>query len=123
MSRSTRVTSDSRSLEAGALFVALRGERFDAHDFVAEAARRGAAGALVSRQVDAPLPQVMVPDTLAGLTEFARAWRRDYPGVVVGITGSNGKTTVKEMTGAILAPARCPASSPAATSTTTSACR
>jgi len=96
------VTSDSRSLEAGALFVALRGERFDAHDFVAEAARRGAAGALVSRQVDAPLPQVMVPDTLAGLTEFARAWRRDYPGVVVGITGSNGKTTVKEMTGAIL---------------------
>jgi UDP-N-acetylmuramoyl-tripeptide--D-alanyl-D-alanine ligase len=98
-----RVISDSRALEPGALFVALVGERFDGHDFVAEAAKLGAAGALVSRRVDVALPQVVVPETLAGLATFANAWRRSYAGVVVGITGSNGKTTVKEMTGAILA--------------------
>jgi UDP-N-acetylmuramoyl-tripeptide--D-alanyl-D-alanine ligase len=97
------VLSDSRRLAPGALFVALRGERFDGHDFVAEAARQGVAAALVSRRVDVPLPQVVVPDTLAALAAFARAWRRSFAGPVVAITGSNGKTTVKEMTGAILA--------------------
>jgi UDP-N-acetylmuramoyl-tripeptide--D-alanyl-D-alanine ligase len=97
------VLSDSRRLAPGALFVALRGERFDGHEFVAEAARQGVAAALVSRRVDAPLPQVVVPDTLAALAAYARAWRRSFAGPVVGITGSNGKTTVKEMTGAILA--------------------
>ena len=96
------VLSDTRALEPGALFVALRGERFDGHDFVPEARRLGAAGALVERQVAVPLPQVIVRDALAALTAFAAAWRRDYGGTVVGITGSNGKTTVKEMTGAIL---------------------
>jgi UDP-N-acetylmuramoyl-tripeptide--D-alanyl-D-alanine ligase len=70
---------------------------------VAQAAQQGAAAALVAREVEAPLPQVVVPDTLAALATFANAWRRSYAGVVVGITGSNGKTTVKEMTGAILA--------------------
>ncbi len=98
-----RVTSDSRALEPGALFVALPGDRFDGHDFVAAAAQRGAAGAIVSRAVDCALPQVVVADTLAGLAAFAKACRRSFAGVVVGITGSNGKTTVKEMTGAILA--------------------
>jgi UDP-N-acetylmuramoyl-tripeptide--D-alanyl-D-alanine ligase len=97
-----QVVSDSRALEPGALFVALAGERFDGHDFVAAAAQAGAAGALVSRRVDVALPQVVVPDTLAGLGAFARAWRRSYGGVVVGLTGSNGKTTVKEMIAAIL---------------------
>jgi len=99
------VTTDSRSLEAGSLFVALRGERFDGHEFVAEAAARGAAGAVVSRAVAAPLPQIVVSDTLVALTDFAAAWRRSMDAAVVGVTGSNGKTTVKEMTGAILA--RC----------------
>jgi UDP-N-acetylmuramoyl-tripeptide--D-alanyl-D-alanine ligase len=97
------VTTDSRALEPGALFVALRGERFDGHQFVPEALERGAAGALVARPVSVPLPQVVVPDALAGLTAFAAAWRRDFAGTVVGITGSNGKTTTKEMIGAILA--------------------
>jgi UDP-N-acetylmuramoyl-tripeptide--D-alanyl-D-alanine ligase len=97
------VISDSRALEPGALFVALLGERFDGHQFVPEAQQKGAAGALVERQVAAALPQVVVPDVLAGLTAFAAAWRRAFDGRVVGITGSNGKTTVKEMTGAILA--------------------
>ena len=94
---------DSRTVEPGALFVALPGERHDAHDFVGGAAARGAAGALVARPVDVALPQVVVGDTLGALTSWARACRRDYAGTVVGITGSNGKTTVKEMTGAILA--------------------
>jgi len=99
----TRVSSDSRSLERGALFVALAGERFDGHEFVRAAADLGAAGAVVSRRVDCSLPQVQVADTLTGLTDFARVWRRSFKGKIVGITGSNGKTTVKEMTGAILA--------------------
>jgi UDP-N-acetylmuramoyl-tripeptide--D-alanyl-D-alanine ligase len=97
-----RVTSDSRLLEPGYLFVALRGDRFDGHDFLPQVAERGAAGALVSRPSQAAIARVVVPDVLAGLTAFASAWRRDFDGTVVGITGSNGKTTVKEMTGAIL---------------------
>jgi len=96
------VTTDSRTLGPGSLFVALRGEHFDGHDFVPQAAARGAAGVLVSRVVSAPVSQVVVPGTLDALTRFANAWRRDFAGTVVGITGSNGKTTVKEMTGAIL---------------------
>jgi UDP-N-acetylmuramoyl-tripeptide--D-alanyl-D-alanine ligase len=97
-----RVLTDSRQIEPEALFVALAGERFDGHDFIAEAAAKGVAGALVSRPVDVALPQVVVPDTLAALGKFARAWRREFEGIVIGITGSNGKTTVKEMTGAIM---------------------
>lgn len=97
------VLSDSRALEPGALFVALRGEHFDGHQFVPDAEQRGAAGALVERHVAVALPQVVVSDALGGLTAFAASWRRDFDGTVVGITGSNGKTTVKEMTGSILA--------------------
>jgi UDP-N-acetylmuramoyl-tripeptide--D-alanyl-D-alanine ligase len=96
------VTTDSRSLEPGSLFVALAGERFDGHDFVADACARGAVGAVVSRAVDSPLAQVIVSDTLEALTRFAAGWRRAEQATVVGITGSNGKTTVKEMTGRIL---------------------
>ena len=97
-----RVMIDSRAIEAGALFVALPGERFDGHDFVADVAGRKAAAALVNRPLDVALPQVVAPDTLAALSAYAHEWRRGYPGVVIGVTGSNGKTTVKEMTGAIL---------------------
>jgi UDP-N-acetylmuramoyl-tripeptide--D-alanyl-D-alanine ligase len=97
-----RVQTDSRAIEPNALFVALAGERFDGHDFVADVRAKGAVAALVNRQVAADLPQVIVPDTLAALSTFARDWRRSYRGAVAGITGSNGKTTVKEMTGAIL---------------------
>ncbi len=97
------VTTDSRTLGPDSLYVALRGERFDGHLFVPEARAKGAAGALVSRAASIDFPQVVVPDVLAGLTSFASAWRSHFAGTVVGITGSNGKTTVKEMTGAILA--------------------
>ena len=96
------VSSDTRQIEPRALFVALRGERFDAHDFVPEAAKRGAAGAVVERLVTTQLPQVVVPDVLAALSTFAREWRRQFAIPVVGLTGSNGKTTVKEMIGSIL---------------------
>jgi UDP-N-acetylmuramoyl-tripeptide--D-alanyl-D-alanine ligase len=96
------VTSDTRSLEPGTLFVALCGDRFDGHDFVSEAAARGAAGVLVGRPVAAEISQVIVPDTLAALTAFAKAWRSAFEGTVIGLTGSNGKTTVKEMIGAVL---------------------
>ena len=97
------VTTDSRTLEPGSLFVALRGERFDGHQFVPDLPARGAAGALVERPVTTALPQVVVRDALAGLSAFASAWRAAFAGRVVGVTGSNGKTTVKEMIGAILA--------------------
>ena len=70
------VLSDTRTIQPGALFVALRGDRFDGHDFVPDAAAHGAAAALVSRPVQAPIPQVIVSDTLTGLSAFASAWRR-----------------------------------------------
>ncbi len=98
-----RVISDTRQLQAGDLFVALVGERFDGHDYLAEAARLGAVGAIVSKLVDAPIAQIVVADTLAGLQDYARSWRGDFAGAVVGITGSNGKTTTKQLVAAVLA--------------------
>jgi UDP-N-acetylmuramoyl-tripeptide--D-alanyl-D-alanine ligase len=99
------VTTDSRRISAGDLFVALTGERFDGHEFVAEAIRRGAAAALVSRRVqgDLPIPQVLVDDTRLALGRLAASWRARFAMPLVALTGSNGKTTVKEMIAAILA--------------------
>jgi UDP-N-acetylmuramoyl-tripeptide--D-alanyl-D-alanine ligase len=97
------VVIDSRRVAPGDLFVALRGTHADGHDFVAAAAAAGAAGALVARRVDVPLPQIVVADVEAALGAAARAWRAAYPGVVIGVAGSNGKTTTKEMLAAILA--------------------
>ncbi len=96
------VATDTRTMERGALFVALKGERFDGHDFVAEAFRGGAAAALVSREVSVPGPQLVVPDTLEALGALAASHRRSVPAQVIAITGSTGKTTVKEMAAAIL---------------------
>ncbi|MCG2633560.1 MAG: UDP-N-acetylmuramoyl-tripeptide--D-alanyl-D-alanine ligase [Gammaproteobacteria bacterium] len=98
-----RVGTDSRASEPGELFVALRGERFDGHGFVAEAAARGAVAALVDKPLDQPLTQLQVGDTLTALGELAANWRRRFDIPLVAITGSNGKTTVKEMVAAILA--------------------
>lgn len=97
------VSTDTRSLPAGALFIALRGPRFDAHDYVAEAAARGAVALLVERAVDSPLPQLIVRDTRLALGRLAAAWRLHCNTPLVAITGSNGKTTVKEMSRAIFA--------------------
>jgi UDP-N-acetylmuramyl pentapeptide synthase len=96
------VSTDTRTLQRGALFVALTGPTFDGHDFVTTAAQNGAAAALVSRPVSVDLPQVVVPDPLAALSTFAREWRRQFRIPVVGVTGSNGKTTTKELIGSIL---------------------
>ena len=96
------VATDSRTLAPGALFVALRGPNFDGRDFVAAAAARGAIGAIVERSVPHALPQVMVSDALRALQQLGQAWRADFSIPIVAIGGSNGKTTVKEMTAAIL---------------------
>ncbi len=96
------VTIDSRQSVSGALFVAIRGERFDGNDFIAEVHEKGAAGALVSRVAQLPLPQVEVDDTRRALGAMARAWRGNFPLPVVAVTGSAGKTTVKELIASIL---------------------
>jgi UDP-N-acetylmuramoyl-tripeptide--D-alanyl-D-alanine ligase len=101
--RYTMVTSDSRKLQPGDLFVALKGEHFDGHDFVAKAGSLGAVGALVSRRINTGLAQIVVPDTLTGLQALARSWRRDFRVPVVAVTGSNGKTTTRQMLAAIFA--------------------
>jgi UDP-N-acetylmuramoyl-tripeptide--D-alanyl-D-alanine ligase len=96
------VCTDSRTLKPGALFVALRGPNFDGAAFVQAAAAQGAIGALVERATPGALPQVVVPNTLAALQELAKSWRADFTLPVVAVAGSNGKTTAKEMTAAIL---------------------
>jgi UDP-N-acetylmuramoyl-tripeptide--D-alanyl-D-alanine ligase len=98
------VSTDTRTLPAGALFVALRGPNFDANEFVAAAAAAGAVGALVERaSTTTTLAQIVVTDTLAALQALAAAWRAQFAIPVVAVAGSNGKTTTKEMTAAILA--------------------
>ncbi len=93
---------DARRIEPGNLFCALPGERVDGHDFVGQAAEAGAAAALVTHVVDVDLPQLVVDDVLKAMGQIASAWRERMPATVIGITGSNGKTTVKEMVAAIL---------------------
>jgi len=99
------LSTDTRTLAAGALFVALHGERFDASAFLPAAATAGAAAAVVASEVTAPagLPRLLVADTLAALGAVARFHRRRFTLPVVGVTGSNGKTTTREMIAAILA--------------------
>jgi UDP-N-acetylmuramoyl-tripeptide--D-alanyl-D-alanine ligase len=101
------VSTDTRSLVPGALFVALRGERFDGHDFLQEAARAGAVAALVESSVgvelaDSGLALLIVPDTKLALGELARRWRQRFAIPLIAVCGSNGKTTVKEMIACIL---------------------
>ncbi len=101
------VGTDSRTLTAGQLFVALRGERFDGHDFVAAAVSHGAAAAMVDArwaargEADAGLPLIVVTDTRLALGTLAAAWRARFSLPLLGVSGSNGKTTVKEMCAAI----------------------
>ena len=99
------VSTDTRSLKSGELFVALKGPNFDGNAYVAQAMELGAAGAVVSADVESPLSQIRVPDTRIALGSLGAAWRRQQSAVVIGITGSNGKTTLKELTAACLAKA------------------
>ena len=98
-----RVHSDTRSLRAGDMFVALRGERFDAHDFLAQAQAAGAVAALAERGLAAAgLPGLEVTDTRAALGTLAAGWRHGIELPLIAVTGSNGKTTVTQMIAAIL---------------------
>lgn len=97
------VSTDSRRVRPGNLFVALRGERFDAHDFLEDVAAAGAAAVLVEEPPRAGIPACVVANSLRAMGELAGDWRQRQSTRVVGITGSNGKTTVKEMVSAMLA--------------------
>jgi UDP-N-acetylmuramoyl-tripeptide--D-alanyl-D-alanine ligase len=104
----TGVSKDTRDIHSGDLYVALKGERFDGHLFVAEAKSSGAVAALVSDSVSLDVPQVQVEDTRIALGQLAAHWRQIWgqqqaAGKLVGITGSNGKTSVKEMISKVLA--------------------
>jgi UDP-N-acetylmuramoyl-tripeptide--D-alanyl-D-alanine ligase len=96
------VTTDSRKVAAGDLFVALKGERFDGHDYVAQCFEQGALAAMVSHEMAAGKSQLQVPDTRLGLGDLAAYWRSKFSIPLMAITGSNGKTTVKEMLASIL---------------------
>ncbi len=99
------VSTDTRTLREGELFVALEGPNFDGGDYVSQAKEKGAAAAVVGSQVEGDLAQITVGDTKLALGQLGAAWRRDKSAVVIGITGSNGKTTLKELTAACLSQA------------------
>lgn len=97
------ISTDTRKLMPGSLFVALKGENFDAHDFLPELVGKGAAAVVAERLPDNyPLPALVVPDTRLALSQIATGWRNQFDIPVIGVTGSNGKTTTKEMTASIL---------------------
>jgi UDP-N-acetylmuramoyl-tripeptide--D-alanyl-D-alanine ligase len=100
----TGVSTDTRSLRSGDLFVALRGDRFDGHAFLPQATGSGACAAMVDRrhQGQFPLPVLVVEDTRRSLGDLARRWRARFAPVLIAVAGSNGKTTVKEMLASIL---------------------
>ena len=97
------ISTDTRTLRKGELFFALKGPNFDGSDYVTTAAVNSAAGAVVTECVAADLAQIEVDDTRSALGRFAAAWRRQYDVTVVGVTGSNGKTSTKELISACLA--------------------
>jgi len=96
------ISTDSRTLKKGELFVALQGPNFDGRDYVGHIHEKGAAGAVVATLTDDDIAQIAVADTRLALGELGAAWRRRLSTVVVAITGSNGKTTLKELTAACL---------------------
>lgn len=97
------ITTDTRVIEPGQFFLALSGERYDGHDYVAQAAERGAAAAIVSHRIaDVTIPQFVLGDTHQALMRIASAWRERFDIPVIAVTGSNGKTTTKEMIASIL---------------------
>src|SRR5690554_90355 len=96
------VSIDARHIQSGGLFVALPGTRVDGHDFVAQARANGAAAALVEHPVEDPLPQLVVHDCAHALGQLGALNRAAFTGPLVAITGSSGKTTVKEMLASIL---------------------
>ena len=100
----TGVSTDTRSIKPGQLFFALSGPNFDGHEYLPAAHNAGAVGAVVAKNINTELPQLNVPDTRLALGRLARYWRQEHHPRVIALTGSNGKTTVKEMLAAILSP-------------------
>lgn len=98
----TSVSTDTRTLQPGALFIALHGPQFDAHDFIAAAMEKQAAAAIISRDVATTLPAIKVEDTRIALGELAAWHRQQFDIPVIGLTGSCGKTTTKQMIASIL---------------------
>ncbi len=99
----SRVTTDSRQIQAGDLFIALRGDKFDGHDYVTQALEQGAAAVVVDEQAGLDVaPALVVNDTRLALGQLASVWRQRMPARVLAITGSSGKTSVKEMLAIIL---------------------
>jgi UDP-N-acetylmuramoyl-tripeptide--D-alanyl-D-alanine ligase len=96
------VSKDTRNIKTGDLYIALKGERFDGHQFIADAISAGAVGAVVSESQSLDVSHVQVADTRIALGELAAYWRQRFTGKLIGITGSNGKTSVKEMCSKIL---------------------
>jgi UDP-N-acetylmuramoyl-tripeptide--D-alanyl-D-alanine ligase len=99
------VSTDTRTLKGGELFVALHGPNYDGRDYVAQASEKGAAAVVVGAKANSKIAQITVDDTKLALGQLGAAWRRERSAVVIGITGSNGKTTLKELTAACLSKA------------------
>ena len=97
-------STDSRNIKAGEMFIALRGQRFDGHDYIDQARRSGAVAAMVETDAGHPKPLLLVEDTRLGMGKLAGLWRGNFDLPIVAVTGSNGKTTVKEMVANILSP-------------------
>lgn len=95
------INIDTRKIDAGQVFVAIQGDQFDGHDFIPQACEQGAAGVVTSRDVASSCPSIRVEDTRVALGRIAQAWRRQFNLPLIAVTGSNGKTTVKEMLNAI----------------------
>lgn len=96
------VCTDSRQIQKGQLFVAIKGPRFDGHEFISDVIERGAAGVVISKNAQHKVPTIVLNDTITGLGDLAKWWRLKFDVPVVAITGSNGKTTTKEMLSCIL---------------------
>jgi UDP-N-acetylmuramoyl-tripeptide--D-alanyl-D-alanine ligase len=99
----TQVSTDTRSLKMGDLYIALNGESFDGHDYISKAEQAGAIGVVAHKEINSSLPVINVDDTRKALGLLGAAWRQKFSGKVAAITGSNGKTTVKEMLSEIVA--------------------
>ena len=98
----TGISTDTRHIDDGQVFVALVGERFDGHEFIAQACQQGAVAVVVSKPVECDCARIVVEDTRIALGLIAQAWRKQFAIPVIAVTGSNGKTTVKEMLNAIM---------------------
>lgn len=98
----TGISIDTRTLQKGNLFIAIRGERVDGHDYIEEARQKGAVAAIVDKQQNSTLPQLIVQDTTAALGQLGASWRDQFQISVIAVTGSNGKTTLKNMIALIM---------------------